>query len=177
MTRCLEKVLEYPRALVVGDASDKEVWAVNLGKLSKYREMQVDVLRAATALETNTPHRERKKKLLQCWEVLRRRYAKTFGEMVPTRIATASDPRTVTDMPMYCESSRVSLQNPGRLYEAVQMPPGGQVPGFVATNILFGFVASFLNTDEMQPEKHQEAAHSLLAHCRDTYKAYLESDQ
>ena len=48
MSRRPQNVTEYPRALVVGDASDEEVWVVNLGKLNPHREMQIDLLRAAT---------------------------------------------------------------------------------------------------------------------------------
>ena len=167
---------EYPRALATGDASDEEVWAVNLGKLHPYREMQKDLLRAATPLETNINNRERKKKLLRSLDVLRRRCEMSFGELVPTVVAMATDPRPVTDTPIYCESSRASLQNPGMLYEAVQMLGDSQVPGDDVMNLLLGFVASFLNIDKIEPKKHQRAAWINLACCRNTCTAYLESD-
>ena len=75
-------------------------------------------------------------------------------------------------MPKYCESSQISLQNPGMLYAAVQMLGDIQVPRHDDMNLLLGFVASFLDIDAVKPASPTEKIAWLnLVHSRDTYEA------
>ena len=148
--------------LVAGSPDDDEIFCSYVGTAPNDLELQLGLLKTATLLKEVKGKEVTKERILEAIQKLNDECSGRLGQFLKTKVYRSQNVSRASDVPIYCEDPRLSLQGPGLDYKAFPLPEGFDPEPLSRDDLqlFIAFAASFLDMTYVTfPEGKQGPAH------------------